>query len=161
MTTSPEIIDLVYEVLSTAPELTEIREWKKANSLLTLASTGGSIGIEKEVYDVYDRDMDEVTAYMNILVWVKNTDPVAGEAAVRDLAQAVRNILTQQHNLGGAADEGFVHEINYATADGGKSLLVHLAELDFRLKYYTERYADQDADNPIATSVNVSAESYE
>ncbi len=160
MTTSPEIIDLIHDVLSAAAELSEVKEWIKANSLVTLASPGGSIGIEKDIYDTYDREMDEVTAHMNILVWVKNPDAVAGEAAVRGLAQTVRYILLKNHNLGGAADESHVHTINYATADGGKSNLMHLAELDYRVTYYAERHVEDDADTPAATTIDTAAERY-
>jgi len=137
--TTPEVIDLLYEILSTAPELAAIREWNKAMSLLTLASPGGSIGVEKEVFTPYTREEDEVTAHMSIVVWVKHPDPVAGEAAVRDLAQAIRMVLIQNRTLGGAVDDSFVYEIDYATADGGKSLLLHLAELDYRVTYYADR----------------------
>lgn len=136
---TPEVIDLLYDILSTAPELAEIREWNKAMSLLTLASPGGSIGVEKEVFTPYTREEDEVTAHMSIVVWVKHPDPVAGEAAVRDLAQAIRMVLIQNRTLGGAVDDSFVYEIDYATADGGKSLLLHLAELDYRVTYYADR----------------------
>lgn len=137
--TTPEVIDLLYDILSAAPELAEIREWNKAMSLLTLASPGGSIGVEKEVFSPYTREEDEVTAHLSIVVWVKHPDPVAGEAAVRNLAQAIRRVFINNRTLDGAVDDSFIHEINYATADGGKSLLLHLAELDYRVTYYAER----------------------
>lgn len=150
--TTPEVIDLIHNLLSTAPEMAEIREWNKAMSLVTLASPGGSIGVEKEVFTPYTREKDEVTAHMSVVVWVKNADPVAGEAAVRDLAQAARMILVNGRTLGGAVDDSFVYSINYATADGGKSLLLHLAELDYRVTYYAERTAPPSV--PTVADVN-------
>jgi hypothetical protein len=142
--TSPEIIDLVHDILSSASELASIKKWNKANSLLTLVSPGGSIGIEKETYEAYTREYDEATAYLNILIWTKNADPVDGEAEVRELAQAARLVLVHNRTLGGAVDDSYVHGINYATADGGKSLLLHLAELDFRVTYYADRQSGEE-----------------
>jgi len=142
--TSPEIIDLAHEILSTAPELAEIQEWNKANSLVTLAPKGGSAGIEKEIFEPYTRDYDEATAYMSIVLWTKNADPVDGEAEVRELAQAARLVLVHNRTLDGAVDDSYVHGINYATADGGKSLLLHLAELDFRVTYYADRQSEEE-----------------
>ncbi len=139
MPSSPKIIDLVHDTLKQAPALAGIKDWNKANSLLTLASPGVSIGIEKEVFEPYTREEDEATANLNILLWVKNMDPVAGEAEVRALAQQVRMVLVNDRTLGGAADDSFVRGIDYATADGGKSIILHLAEIDYRVKYYAER----------------------
>jgi len=137
--TSPEVIDLVHGILSSAPELTEILEWNKANSLVTLASPGGSIGIEKEAFEAYTRDEDQATAFISIVLWVKNPDPVEGEAKTRMLAQAVRQALIRNRTLGGKVDDSIVYGINYATADGGKSVLLHLAELDYRVQYMAQR----------------------
>lgn len=141
MPTSPEIINLVYDILKQAPALAQIKEWNKANSLLTLASPGGSIGIQKEIYDAYTREEDEVTARLSILLWVKNIQPAAGEAEVRALAQTVRQVLVNNRTLGGLADDSYVNSIEYATADGGKSILLHLAEIDFQVRYYSDRLA--------------------
>ena len=150
--TAPEIIDLVHEILNTAPELAEIQNWNKANSLLTLAPVGGSIGVEKEVFNPYTRDYDEAVAHMNILVWVKNADAVAGEAAIRSLAQVVRSVLIENRTLGGMVDDSFIYDITYATADGGKSLLLHLAELNYQVTYYAERLSP--AIEPTVATVN-------
>ncbi|HWP96413.1 MAG TPA: hypothetical protein VN426_06150 [Syntrophomonadaceae bacterium] len=151
--TSPEIINLVHDLLSSVPELAEIQEWNKANSLVTLASTGGSIGIEKEEFEAYTRDEDEATAYLSIVLWIKNADPVEGEAQVRALAQAARKVLIKYRTLNGAVDDSFVHKINYATADGGKSIMLHLAELDYRVSYMAERSESDNEDLPAPDTI--------
>lgn len=152
--TSPEVIELVHGVLSSFPELAGVKEWNKANSLLTLASPGGSIGIEKEEFDAYTRDEDEATAYLSVVLWVKDSDPVEGEAQVRALAQAARSALIKNRTLGGAVDDSFVHKINYATADGGKSLILHLAELDFRVTYMAQRPLTDDGAFPAPETID-------
>ena len=159
---SPQVIKLVHNIVSSSPKLAGVKEWNQANSLLTLASPGGSIGVEKEVFEAYTRDDDEATAYMSIVIWVKNADPVAGEAAVRALAQAARAVLNQNRTLAGAVADSFVYSITYATADGGKSLLLHLAELDYRVTYYAARISqDIQAEAPAVTTMNRELMSYE
>lgn len=137
---TPEIIDLVHDTLKAAPELAGIRDWNKANGLVTMAAPGCSIGLEREVYEPYTGEQDEVTAHLSIIVWVKNIDPAAGEAEVRALAQEVRMVLTENRTLGGAAADGYVNGILYTTAEGGKNLLLHLAEIDYRVRYYSPRF---------------------
>lgn len=139
MPTSPEIIELVHDILKNDLGLSEIKEWNKATGLLTLASPGGSIGLEEEKFEEYTKEQDLATANLSILIWTKNADPVAGEAEVRSLAQAVRLALVTNRTLGGAADDSFVLGIRYATAEGGKSLMLHLAEVDYRVNYYADR----------------------
>jgi|GEM_PF-1387384 len=160
MALSPEILDLVFGLLSNSPDLNGMKEWNEANSLVTLATPGGSTGIEKETFEPYDLDMDEAVAYINIVLWTKNADQVAGEAEVRLLAQTVRKVLIKNRNLGGAAADSFVHGISYATANGGKSILLHLAELDYRVTYYADRFTEDDADAPVVDTVNFSIENY-
>lgn len=144
---SPRIIELIYNLLSNATALAMVKVWNKANSLVTLESPGGSIGLNKEVYESYDRDQDEATAHISIVLWVKNADPAAGEAEVRDLAQRVRHVLISDRCFGGAVEDSFIHGIEYATADGGKSLLLHLTELDFRVTYMARRPEPEDEDD--------------
>lgn len=139
MPTAPEIIDLVHDILKGAPGLAGIKDWNKANGLITLAAPGCSIGLEKENFEPYARDKDEATANLSILFWVKNIDPADGEAEVRALAQEARLVLTENRTLGGAAADSYVHGILYTTAEGGKSLILHLAEIDFRVRYYSPR----------------------
>ena len=148
MPTSPEIIDLVHDVLKNAPGLAGVKEWNKANSLVTLAAPGCSIGLDEEKFEAYSRDQDEATARLSILFWSKNIDQAAGEAEVRELAQQARLALTANRTLGGAVDDSFVEGIRYATADGGKSILLHLAEVSYRVTYYTDRFI-AEAETPI------------
>lgn len=145
MPTSPEIINQVHDILKNAPALAGVKEWHKANSLVTLLSPGISIGLEEEKFEPYTRDLDEVNASINVVLWKKNNDPVVGEAEVRALAQQARLILTENRTLGGLADDSFVQDISYATADGGKSLLLHLAELNYRVTYYSDRFETETA----------------
>lgn len=147
-----EIIDLVHDTLRASPELSGIREWNKANSLVTLAAPGCSIGIDEEKFTAYTRDEDEVTASLNIVFWVKHADPVSGEAEVRALAQAARKVLTINRTLGGAVDDSYVGRIRYATADGGKSLLLHLAEVEYQVTYYAGRFTAEDV--PVIETYN-------
>lgn len=150
--TSPELLEVLHDILATAPTLEEVKEWNKANSLMTLASPGGSIGLEKEEFEPYTRDEDEATAFISIVLWVKHPDPVEGEAAVRNLAQKARGILVRNYTLNGAAETSTVKNIRYATADGGKSLLLHLAEIDLRVIYMVSRIQD-DSNLPTVGSV--------
>lgn len=140
MPTSPEIIDLVHDILKNAPSLAGVKEWNKANSLVTLIAPGCSIGLEEEVFTPNTRDNDEVTASLSILFWSKNIDQAAGEAEVRALAQEARLVLTVNRTLGGIADDSYVHGIRYATADGGKSVMLHLAEINYKVTYYCDRF---------------------
>lgn len=137
---SPEVIDLVHDMLRNSPELAEITEWKKATGLITLKAPGCSVGVDKEEFTEYTRDLDEVTAFMRIVMWVKNVDPVAGEARVRQYAQDCRLILAAGRTLGGAVDDSFVKNIEYATAEADKTMIQHIAEIDFRVTYYSERF---------------------
>ncbi|GBF34141.1 hypothetical protein DCCM_3253 [Desulfocucumis palustris] len=148
----PELIDLVHDILRDSTELSEIKDWKKVTGLITLKAPGCSIGIDKEEFDEYTRDLDEVTAHMRLVLWVKHTDPIVGEAQIRLYAQACRLILTSSRTLGGAVDDSFVKSIEYATADAEKSLIQHLAEIDYRVTYYSERTLPEEL-NPVE-SVN-------
>lgn len=138
-TTSPVIIDAVHDLLKADPDLATIAEWLKANGLITMKAPGCSIGLEKEDFEDYDREKDEVTAYLSILLWVKNNDAPTGEADVRALAQTARGVLLENRCLGGIAAGTSIPDIRYATADGGKSVLLHIAEIDCRVKYYALR----------------------
>lgn len=139
MPTSPEIINLTHDILKAATGLAEIKNWNKANGLVTMAAPGCSIGLEREIYESYTRDQDEATANVSILIWVKNIDPAAGEEKVRLLAQEARLVLAEDYSLNGAAATSYVHGIVFTTAEGQKSLLLHLAEIDFRVTYYSSR----------------------
>lgn len=140
---SPEVIDLVHDLLKSSQLLADIKDWKKATGLITLIAPGCSIGIDKEDFEEYDRDRDEVTAHMRITIWDKNHDPVAGEASIRRFAQAARLILTNDRTLGGQVDESFVRGIEYATAEGDKSLIQHIVEIDYRVTYYSDRQIEE------------------
>lgn len=139
MPTSPEIINQVHDILKLASGLAEIKSWNKANGLVTMIAPGCSIGLERETYESYTRDQDEATANVSILIWVKNTDPAAGEKKVRALAQEARLVLAENYSLNGAAASSYVSGIVYSTAEAQKSLLLHLAEIDFRVTYYSAR----------------------
>lgn len=145
MPAPPEIIDLVHDVLRTAAGLAEVREWNKASGLVTMAAPGCSVGLEDEKFEAYTRELDEATAYLSILIWVKNPDPAAGEAKARALAQEARLALIKNRTLGGGAADSYVHGIRYTTAEGGKSLILHLAEIDFRVRYYSPRAQAEDS----------------
>jgi len=134
-----EIVDLVNDVLCAAPGLAKIKDWNKANGLVTVAAPGCSIGLEKDDYAEYTREKDEAIAFLSILFWIKNVDPASGEAQVRALAQEARQVLIDNRTLSGAAANSYVHGIRYTTAEGGKSLILHLAEMDYRVKYYSSR----------------------
>lgn len=139
MPTSPEIIDLVHDILKLASGLAEIKSWNKANGLVTMVAPGCSIGLERELYDSYTRDQDEATAHVSILFWVKNIDQAAGEKQVRALAQEARLVLAENYSLNGAAASSYVNGVVYTTAEAQKSLILHLAEIDFRVIYYSAR----------------------
>lgn len=150
MPASPEIINQVHDLLKNAPGLAGIKEWHKANSLVTLLAPGCSIGLEEEVFEAFTRDQDEVTASLSILFWSKNIDQAAGEDEVRALAQEARLVLTTNRTLGGMADDSYVNGIKYATADGGKSVLLHLAEINYKVTYYADRFITEEG-TPINT----------
>lgn len=141
---SPEVINLVHDILKNFPLLSEITEWKKITGLITLKAPGCSIGVDKEEFNEYTRDSDEVTAYMRITLWVKNPDPVVGEAKIRKFAQDCRRILASNRTLGGSVDDSFVKNIEYATAQADNTLIQHIAEIDYRITYYSDRFMAEE-----------------
>lgn len=153
MSDEVEVVDLVHDLLRADDSLAELVDWKKANGLVTLAPSGCSVGIDDEEYTEYTRDKDETDGSVRILVWVKMLDPVAAEAKLRKLAKAARKVLIKNRTLGGAVANSYVEKIYYATADAGKNLILHMADLDFKVKYYSPRIWPE-APAPIETISN-------
>ncbi|ADY55132.1 hypothetical protein Sgly_0775 [Syntrophobotulus glycolicus DSM 8271] len=134
-----DIIRKTVDVLKAESGLAEIKEWQEVNNLITLKSPGISVGLEKETFTAYDRKVDNAEANLKIYVWVKDSDPARGEAEVRTLSHIVRLALAKDLYLSGLVDSGFVSGIEYLTADAGKEILIHLAEIDYQVSYLAER----------------------
>ncbi|TEB09306.1 hypothetical protein [Pelotomaculum propionicicum] len=134
-----EIVDLVHDLLKADDNLAELVDWKKANGLVSLATSGCSVGLDEEGFNEYTRDKDETVGSVRILIWVKMVDPVTAEAKIRKQAKAARQVLVKNRTLGGAVANSYLNKIFYATADAGKNLILHMADLDFQVKYYSPR----------------------
>lgn len=146
MPVSPEVIDLVCDILRAAPGLAGLKEFNKANGLVSLAASGCSVGLERETFEPYTKDQDEATATLRILIWTKHRNPAEGEALARAWAQEARLALTENRTLGGAAADSYVYGILYTTAEGdAQNPLLHLAELDYRVRYYSPRARAEEA----------------
>lgn len=140
-----DIIRSVVDVLKAEPRLSGIKEWQEVNNLITLKSPGISVGLEKEAFTAYDRICDNAEANLKIYVWVKDSDPARGEAEVRKLAHSIRLALAKDLYLGGLIDSGYLSGIDYLTADAGKEILIHLAEIDYQVSYLAERSEPEPA----------------
>ncbi|MDI6711470.1 MAG: hypothetical protein QME76_12450 [Bacillota bacterium] len=134
-----DVVALVLDVLRADPGLADVAEWQPVNGLISLRAPGVSAGIEKEIYQPDTRDADTVTATVKIVAWTRAKDPAAGEAAVRDLAYAVRYALNERRTLNGQVDGLFVSAVEYLTADAGQGLLLHLAEITCEVDYTAGR----------------------
>ncbi|AEG60020.1 hypothetical protein [Desulforamulus ruminis] len=144
----PSVDDVIARATATlkaSPDLAGVKEWHQVNNLITLVSPGISIGLEKENFEPYDKKYDNVNAFLKIFVWVKDMNPVQGEAEVRRLAHHIRSALNQDIYLGGMIDSGFVAGIEYLSGDAGKGLLLHMAELDYQTSFLALRMEREPA----------------
>ena len=147
-----DIANAVLNVLKNDPALAQIQEWQPVNGLITLKAPGVSVGIEKEVFAPDTRSVDAASATLKIVVWTRDKGPANGEAAVRELAHAVRYCLNENRTLGGLVDGGFISQIEYLTAEASQGLLLHLAEITYEVDYSAERVRKETY--PTVGSVN-------
>ncbi|RJQ26328.1 MAG: hypothetical protein C4589_09840 [Peptococcaceae bacterium] len=135
-----EIMNKIVELLEAYPGLGSVKKWHKVDGMIPAVHPCGSVNPVQEDFEQITRDKDESTVRFAIFVYLQHASPETGEQQVRELAHSVRLALTADNDnrrlagVGGTTDS-YVYSIKYMTIDASSTLLLHAAEIDYRVKY--------------------------
>jgi len=146
MTQIDEILNKIVELLEVYPGLSSVKKWHKVDGMIPAVHPCGSVSPIQENFEQITRDKDESTGRFAIFVYLQHVNPEAGEEQIRELAHNIRLALTADNDnrrlagVGGTTDS-YIYSIKYMTIDASATLLLHAAEVDYRVKYGSFRTA--------------------
>lgn len=143
------IINKIIEILKKDAALSGVQEWRSINGLVPSRFRSVSVGCDKLSYAEYTNMLDECNADVKIYMSLDNRElPTIGrrgdddrleygERAIREFAQNVRSVLTDNYTLDGVVAVSMVDEVEFVTIDEYTDL--HIAAVSLSIKYYVER----------------------
>jgi len=133
-----DILDQVVLTLQADQGLSSIKKWHKVDGMIPSVHPSGSVSVSEEGFDEVTVDKDDTTAQLTIYVYLQHANPETGEAQVRTLAHTVRACLTALPNrtLNGLVSDGHVKKIKYMTVDASETMLLHAAEITYKVQYF-------------------------
>lgn len=141
-----EILNKIVKLLEAHPGLSTVKKWHKVDGMIPAVHPSGSVSPVQEDFEQVTRDKDESTVRFAIFVYLQHVNPETGEQQIRELAHNVRLALTANNDnrrldgVGGTTDS-YIYSIKYMTIDASSTLLLHAAEIDYRVKYDSFRTA--------------------
>lgn len=159
-----EIIEKTVETLKKDLSMRNVCEWRKINGLVPSRERAVSVGCDDLHCTEYSQSLDECAAVLKIYASLDNRELIFdgrkadedrleyGERAIREFAENIRMILTDDYTLNGLIDASTIEKIEFVTADAHEDL--HIAVLSFDVKYYADRSKNyRNITAPIALDV--------
>ena len=134
-----EILNKIVELLEAYPGLSDMKKWHKVDGMIPAVHPCGSVSPIQENFERITKDRYRSTIRFVVYVYLQQANPETGEQQVRELAHNVRLALTTDKLI--KVDDvldGYIDSIKYLTIDASSTLLLHVAEITYQVKYVLE-----------------------
>ncbi|KEO81038.1 hypothetical protein [Tumebacillus flagellatus] len=133
------VLDAIIAALQSSEGLAAIKNYHKFKGMVPGERPTISIACGLIRFKEYDNEQDEATIPIEVLVYLKDINPLRGEELVRALADEVRFALLENPTLGGNVDSTDVTEVVYETNDLEKTERMHYAVVSAESTFFAPR----------------------
>ncbi|MBL0387921.1 hypothetical protein JJB07_14870 [Tumebacillus sp. ITR2] len=134
-----EVLNALIDSFKAANGLSAIKNFHKFKGMVPGERPTISVACGTVRFKEYDNEQDEATIPVEVLVYLRDLNPIRGEEMVRALADEVRFALLENSTLGGTVCSTDVVEVVYETNELEKTERLHYAVVAAESVFFAPR----------------------